>query len=53
MEEIDGVSSALVNRNVTLLMAVDEAPDREALAKILKEFKMEVRDMQKAPALPF
>ncbi|NNC88103.1 MAG: hypothetical protein HKN82_06540 [Akkermansiaceae bacterium] len=53
MEQVDGVTSALVNRDIMLLLDREEAPERDALAKVLEPFKMQIRDMQKAPELPF
>ena len=50
---MDGVSAALVDRTVTLLLDGEEAPAQDAVADVLKPFKMTVRSMEKAPSLPF
>lgn len=53
LEKIDGVSAALVNRDITLLLDHESAPNAEELAEVLKPFKMQVKAVSKAETLPF
>jgi hypothetical protein len=53
LENVEGVATAFVNRDITLLFDHEDEPDQEALAKLLEPFKMQIKGMRKAEALPF
>ena len=50
---MEGVTIAFVNKGIILLLDHDEPLDVEAVKTVLKPFKMQVANAQKADQLPF
>ena len=50
---MEKVSTAYIDKGITLYMTEDTAPDKEALTKLLKKFRIGVSAMKEAEELPF
>ena len=50
---MEKVSAAYINNGITLFMTEDVAPDKEALTKMLKKYRIKVGDMKKVDEMPF
>ena len=53
LEKIEGVTAAYVDKDISLHYSAKGSVDKEAIAKVLKPLKMEIKEAKKLEKLPF